>query len=1075
MKSTWLFAAVCLAQLAAGAASLRPAQLRCEYRSNPLGIQTAQPRLSWISEPAAAGTRGASQSAFQVMVATSLERLQGGQPDLWDSGKVPSSQSVHVPYSGNPLASGQEGFWKVRVWDEQDRPSSWSDDARWTMGLLQPDDWQASWIGKDEAEGSPALSGLAWIWYPEDDPATAAPVGERYFRNRFEIPEKTEVQSARLLVAADNEFAAFVNGRFVGKGSSFRTASEFDIGALLVPGPNAVAIAVQNAGDGPNPAGLLARLEAVAKSGKRAELVTDETWKVSKVAAAGWERTAYNHGGWSPARVLGLAGMQPWGPVSGPEDRRLAARYLRKEFPLEKRVRRAVVSMSGLGLSEFYLNGRKVGDDVLSPGLSDYTKRVFYVTHDVTPYLKRGRNCVGVILGNGRFLAPRLQSPAETRTYGFPKLLFQMDVEFEDGSKTRVVSDGSWKLSTDGPLLANNEYDGEEYDARREFRDWSEPGFVDSAWELPQSVAPPGGRLTAQPMNPIRVTQSIRPTSHRELAPGVWIYDFGQNFVGWCRLTVEGKAGTVVTLRHAETVRPDGSLYVDNLRTAKATDTYTLHGRGTEVWEPRFTYHGFRYVELRGYPGKPALSSLEGKVVHDDLEPAGEWSCSNPLLNRILQNITWGVRGNYRSLPTDCPQRDERQAWLGDRSQSSKGETFLFHTAALYSKWIDDMADAQQASGSVPDVCPPYWPIYSDNVTWPASSVLIPGHLLTQYGDLAILQRHYPTMRQWIEYMSGFLQDDLISRDTYGDWCVPPEDPKLIHSQDPARKTHPTILATAVFAHSLDAMGRYATALGKDDDAARYRGLALRLKTALNARFFDPQRGYYDNGSQTACVLPLAFGLVPEGHGNRVFSHLVNQITRESRSHVGTGLVGCQWLMRTLTDNGRADLAYTLAGNRTYPSWGYMLDRGATTIWELWNGDTADPAMNSGNHVMLVGDLVVWMYESLAGIKSDPAQPGFKHLIMEPQPVGDLTFVKATHRSPYGLIASEWRRDNDRFTWRVTVPPNTSASLRFPAASGRTVTEGGLPLGQAVGIREVGMLGERVRIEAGAGQYVFQW
>ncbi len=399
--------------------------------------------------------------------------------------------------------------------------------------------------------------------------------------------------------------------------------------------------------------------------------------------------------------------------------------------------------------------------------------------------------------------------------------------------------------------------------------------------------------------------------------------------VGWCRLRVSGPAGTTVTLRHAETLKPDGTLYLDNIRGAKVTDTYILKGRGREVYEPRFTYHGFRFVELKGFPGKPSLASLEGRVVHDDLENAGEFSCSHPLLNRIHTNIRWGVRGNYRSIPTDCPQRDERQGWLGDRSAESKGATYLFHTAPLYRKWLQDMADAQKDSGSVPDVCPSYWPIYSDNVTWPSSTVIIPGTLFEQYGDLDVIARHYDSARKWMHYMTGFLTNGIIARDSYGDWCVPPEDPKLIHSNDPARKTDKALLATAYFYHDARLMARYATLLGRAEDARHFDDLAERLKQAFNAKFFRTAEGYYDNGSQTSCVLPLAFGLAPESERVRVFDHLVRKITGESRNHIGTGLIGGQWLMRVLSDQGRADLAFTIATQRDYPSWGYMIEKGA--------------------------------------------------------------------------------------------------------------------------------------------------
>jgi alpha-L-rhamnosidase len=544
--------------------------------------------------------------------------------------------------------------------------------------------------------------------------------------------------------------------------------------------------------------------------------------------------------------------------------------------------------------------------------------------------------------------------------------------------------------------------------------------------------------------------------------------------VGWCRLKVSGPPGTEVSLRHAETLKPDGTLYLDNIRSAKVTDTYTLKGRGTEVYEPRFTYHGFRFVEVTGYPGKPRLSSLEGQVVHDALESAGDFTCSNPLLNRIYQNIVWGVRGNYRSIPTDCPQRDERQGWLGDRSAESKGETYLFNTAVLYAKWLQDMADAQKDNGSLSDVCPAFWPIYSDNVTWPSSTVIIPGALREQYADAGILASHYPSARKWMEYMRGFITAGIIARDSYGDWCVPPEDPKLIHSNDPARKTDKALLATAYFYHDARLMARYATWLGKPEDAQRFTDLAEKLKAAFNGKFFRADTGQYDNGSQTSCVLPLAFGLVPDGQRERVFNHLVGKITGETKDHIGTGLIGGQWLMRVLTEGGRADLAYTIATQKTYPSWGYMVEKGATTIWELWNGDTADPAMNSGNHVMLVGDLGIWLYESLAGIKPDPEQPGFKHILMRPEPVGDLRFVRASHRSPYGLIASDWQKQEGVFRWKVTLPPNTTATVYVPAASAEGVTENGKSVAQARGVKLVKMENGRAVFSVGSGNYSFE-
>jgi alpha-L-rhamnosidase len=985
---------------------------------------------------------------------------------------------VQVRYAGKPLASEQECFWKVRVWDEQGQPSAWSQPARWTMGLLKSTDWHAQWIGLDEPARKEAakqvLGDAQWIWFPEGQPEKAAPVGTRYFRRAITVPTDRAVKRATLLFTADNSGEFFINGKKAGGATDFHAAAQLDVTGLLQRGANLLAVSVHNDGTEPNPAGLIGLLRIEFAAGEPLIVVTDSAWKSGRQEAAGWRDTGFDDAAWVAAQKLGRAGMAPWGDISGAEDNRLPARMLRREFTVEKKVRRTTAYVCGLGLSEFYLNGKKVGDQVLSPALSEYSKRAFYVTFDVTKQLKKGANAAGVILGNGRFCAPRSTVPTGTTTYGLPKLLFQLRIDHEDGTSAEVVSDGSWKLTTDGPIRTNNEYDGEEYDARKELPGWSVQGFDDGQWQAAQGVAAPGGELAAPMIEPIRVTETLKPIAIKEPQPGVWVFDMGQNMVGWCRLKVSGPRGTEVRLRHAETLKPDGTLYLDNIRSAKVTDTYTLKGRGVEVYEPRFTYHGFRFVEVTGYPGKPGLSSLEGQVVHDDLQTGGEFACSNPLLNRIYRNIVWGVSGNYRSIPTDCPQRDERQGWLGDRSAECKGETYLFDTAALYAKWLQDMADAQKANGSVSDVCPAYWPIYSDNVTWPSSTVIIPGALREQFADEGIITSHYASAKKWMDYMGGFIRDGIIARDSYGDWCVPPEDPKLIHSNDPKRKTDKALLATAYFYHDARLMARYATLLGKAEDARQFTELAEKLKAAFNAKFFRADTGQYDNGSQTSCVLPLAFGLVPDGERGRVFDHLISKITDETQGHIGTGLIGGQWLMRVLTAGGRADLAYTIASQKTYPSWGYMVEQGATTIWELWNGDTADPAMNSGNHVMLVGDLGIWLYENLAGIKPDPEQPGFKHIIMRPEPVGDLQFVKASHRSPYGLIASDWQKLNGVFRWNITVPANTTATVLVPAKSAESVNESGKPAVRAQGVQFLRAEQGRAVFKVGSGQYSFQ-
>lgn len=1055
------------------AGSLTPGNLRCEYLTSPLGIDPPKPRLSWTLEAKDSHARAVSQSAFRVLVASSSVKLAANNGDLWDSGKINSDQSISLCYAGRQLLSGQECFWKVQVWDQDGKPSAWSRSAKWSMGLLESKDWKGRWIGLDAlSPDRPAnpLANAQWIWSPDAKFIGNCPIGQRYFRRSFLVPTDRTVKRAVCWVAGDNDYECFLNGVKLGKGA-YDQAKQFDFTDRLRSGTNVFSAVVSNGGDSPNPAGLLATIRIEFADEPFLIITTDRQWRVAKESSAKWQETDFTDDAWLTAKEFGLNGIKPWKEITPESGPRLPARMLRREFTLPAPPKRAMLYASGLGLSEFYLNGRKVGDHVLSPGLTDYQQRVFYVTFDVTAQVKRGRNCIGALLGNGRYFSPR---PTSSTTYGFPKLLLQLRVEHADGSVTEVVSDDSWRVTDAGPIRANNEYDGEIYDARREQSGWAEPGFNDAQWQPAQPVAAPGGKLSAQMMNPIRVTGVLKPVRLTQPRPGVFIFDMGQNMVGWCRLKVRGPQGTEITLRHAETLRPDGTLYMDNIRGAKATDSYTLNGKGVEIYEPRFAYHGFRYVELQGYPGKPALDALEGCVVNDDLETIGTFACSNPLLNRIYTNVVWSVRGNYRSLPTDCPQRDERQGWLGDRSAESRGEAFIFDNSALYAKWVQDMADAQRTNGSISDVCPAYWPLYSDSATWPSSFVLIPGAMLDQFGDTELVARTYPAMSRWMNHMSGYLTNNLMLRDTYGDWCVPPEDPQLIHSKDPARKTAPGVLGTAYFYHCLKLMTRYATLLNKTEDARQWQDMSARLKAAFNRESFNEAAGYYDNGSQTACVLPLMFGLVPPEQSRRVCERLVEKITGESRNHVGTGLVGSQWLLRTLSDNGQSDLAYTLASQKTYPSWGYMVEKGATTLWELWNGDTADPAMNSQNHVMLTGDLIIWFYEYLAGIQSDPESPGFHHIIMRPHPVGDLQWVKATHRSPYGMIASHWQRQDSRLHWVVTIPPNTTATLYLPCSKIDGVIEGGKPAALARGIRSIVVEQGHAVVEIKSGSYNFE-
>lgn len=899
--------------------ALYPQTLTCENLQNPVGIDSRTPRLSWnsISEK-----RNVTQSGYRILAASSEEKLKQNQGDLWDTGKVISQESLYIPYLGKSLKTGENIFWKVRLWNAKGEVSFWSKPSSWTMGLLEASDWQGDWIGLDDEMGEDKL---------------------------------------------DTTFT------------------------------------------------------------------------------------------------------------------RLSARYLRKEVKLRKKIKNAKAHVAGFGLFELYLNGRKISNAVLAPALAEYPERGYYMSFDITDQFKRGHNAIGIILGNGRFVGMRFKEielyydESKLTHFGFPKMLAQFEINYEDGTSETIVSDTSWKITADGPIRANSEFDGEEYDANKEMTGWNRVNFDDSNWLQAEVVEAGVEILSAQMTPPIEVIEEILPKAISKVNVDTFIVDMGQNMVGWVKLKVKGDKGNRVSLRFAERLDTYGNLYLDPIRTAKVNDIYILKGGEEEEWEPKFTYHGFRYVEITGFPGELTLENIIGRVVHDALEPIGEFTTSNKTINQIYQNARWGIKGNYRSIPTDCPQRDERQAWLGDRATGSRGESYLFDNASFYTKWLQDIEDSQLESGSIPDVAPTYWKIYSDNITWPAAYIIIADMLHDQFGEDKGIRQHYDSMKKWMHYMKeNYMTDYIISKDTYGDWGVPPEEPGLIHSQDARKKTSPAVLSTSYYYHLLGLMREFALRLDKTEDALFYGELRAKIKLAFHEEFFDSIVGAYKNNTATTNVLAIHFGLVPKEYQDDVFNNLVKVTTEDFNNHISVGLIGVQAIMRIFTDQSRPDIAFKLATNTDYPSWGYMLEQGATTIWELWNSDTADPFMNSWNHVMLLGDLIIWFYEDLAGIKPNPKVPGFKNFIMKPTPVGDLIYVKAAHNSPYGMIRSEWEIKTKEFHWNITVPPNTTATVHIPAGKGDTVFEGLIPAEEVNGIQFIGIRESRKVYEVGSGNYSFR-
>ena len=722
---------------------------------------------------------------------------------------------------------------------------------------------------------------------------------------------------------------------------------------------------------------------------------------------------------------------------------RLAARYLRKEFNLAAAVSEAKLYVSGMGQYCAFLNGTEVApEELLKPALSWYSKRVYFNTYDVTEMLNKGDNAIGVILEGGRYTTIRnTPNPqgwdGSEHVFGFgtPRLILQLEVTYQDGQKEIIVSDETWRITNLGPIRTANEYDGETCDENYDLGDWTRCNYNDSAWLQAELVDAPEGQLSPQPNPNITVMEKLKPVV---LFPkgDKWMLDMGQNMVGFLDIQLhDQQPKDTITLRFAELLTPDSLLYTANLRGAECTDRYVMKTCDAR-WHPTFVYHGFRYVEISGLRKEPTLDDFEAWVVYDEMPVTGSFECSNEIINTVYRNAYWGIRGNYRSMPTDCPQRDERMGWTGDRTTGNYGESYIFNNHQLYAKWLADAEDSQWDNGSLPNVIPPYWRGYTDNLTWPGAVITATDMVYTRFGDNEPIRQHYDAWKRWLLHIKDqYMKDDgIIHRDTYGDWCMPPESLELIHSNDPKRITDSPLLSTPFYCYLCGKMAKFAEILNLPDDIQYFNEEIANAIVAFNQKYFNYTHCYYGNNTVTANILPLWFGMAPKDLQQQVFNNIIDKTEKECDGHVSTGVVGIQQLMRTLTEFGRGDLALKIAANDTYPSWGYMVRNGATTIWELWNGNTADPAMNSGNHVMLLGDLILWEYEYLGGIRA--LEPGYSKIQLKPYPLEGLDYVNCSYQSVSGRIESHWKREGSHFEWDFVIPANTTAEVWTPTANG---------------------------------------
>jgi alpha-L-rhamnosidase len=1040
-------------------AKATPVHLRCEYRENPLGIDAIVPHLSWQSDST---ERNWKQSAYQIWVASSVDLLQSGHPDVWDSGKTETDESVGIAYQGPALQSRKRYFWKVRVWDTAGRPSDSAEQAWWEMGLLRSEDWKAKWISWGNPEDPTDRAGIRWIWAQGQDPLATKPQTKVKFQTILQISKKPQI--ATLFLAAHGAYKAKVNGREVGAKSRWDAFDRRDIASELVIGRNLIEIDVKSPprpefGPGKNATTTVGGFAALVK-------IRNADGEIIRIATSdSWEARLEDDSSWHPAQVGGdLKDTRFGDPGPLPQP----AVYFRRALDVTKPIRQARLYVTALGAYRVFLNGSCVGHDVLTPGFTDYRKRVLYQTYDVTDRIAQGSNVIGAVLGDGWYGSPLTWVGAYFFTP--PNRFFaQLEMEYTDGSHDTVVTNNAWRAAV-SPILESQIYSGEFYDARLETSRWNKPDFTDSDWKPAVVADPPVVAVTAQVDSPVQVIATVQPKTVTPSKGGTYIFDMGQNMVGWATLHVKGAAGTTVRLRFAEILNPDGTIYTENLRNADATDTYILRGGGEETYNPTFTFHGFRYVEVNGYPGVPTLHTIEGEVASSVAdEPSGRLVTSSGLVNHMWEIGLWGQRGNFLSIPTDCPQRDERLGWMGDAGVFWRTGTYNFDVAAFSQKFIQDIADAQSSQGAFTNVSPNTLPFggggtegtsaWNEGMVgapgWGDAGVIVPWTTWMQYGDKAVIERYWDTMQRWMEFIqrqnSDFIRKNGVGPN-FADWLAP----------DP--NTNKDLLATAYWALIANMMSQMARATAREADASRYDELLRNIRAAF-LRAYIKDDGTVGTGTQTSYVVALYTKLAPESLEPLLMEKLVKDI--EGRNwHLSTGFLGTPFLLFALADHGRVDVAYRLLLNETYPSWGYMLSKGATTWWERWNGDTGDPSMNSYNHYAF-GSVIAWVYRYAAGIETTTV-PGFKEIVIHPHLDSHMTSARAEYDSIYGKIVSDWKgTPSSPFSLQVMIPANTSAKVFLPAIAGAHVTEDG----NAVETKtEAGALVVRVR----SGTYTFE-
>ena len=882
--------------------TIYPTELKCEHLISPLAIDIKKPRFSWLCASENPNAKNKKQTAYQILIATSEEILSKNKADIWNTKKVISDKSNDIIFSGKSLRSFTKYFWKVVLWDENNKQGNWSEISSFSTGAIKESDWKGE-----------------WLW--------------------------------------------------------------------------------------------MAHNRAIDKKQTR-------------------------------------CGGNP--PV-----------LYRKSFSIKKRVKRAVLYVSALGIYEPYFNGKRLGSDFLSPGWTDYKKHVYYYGYDVTSLIKNDKNAIGCILADGWFASFYSWNNQRNHYGNNPILNAQLVIEFSDGKKQIVATDRTWKVNV-GPFIEADFLYGEIYDARKEIPDWSNANFDDSNWPIPWRTQQPGIKLEANPAPPVKIIHKYKPVKITEQKKGVYVVDFGQNISGFVSISLKEKTGKKITLKHAEMLNPDGSIYRKNLRGDYAVDIYYCKGEKNETYQPSFTFHGFQFLEITGLSKKPQAKDLAACFISSDTPVVGKFSCSNKMINKLFSNIYHTQRMNFVDVPTDCPQRDERLGWTGDAQVYIKTAAMITDVEKFFERWLVELKIAQHTDGDFPAVAPAILDPGS-GPAWAEAGIICPWVLYEMYEDKKVLEVQYDSMTKFINFMIKQSGKKLLppkKYHCYGDW--------LSHNAE----TPHDIIYTAYFAYSADLMSRIASILGKKSDAKKYAALFENIKTAFNKAYLNKKTFRIKGDTQTCYILAIVYNLVDGQAREKAAEYLIEKIA-ERNYHLSTGFVGTKDIVTALEKIGRNDIAFKLLLNESYPSWGFSIKHGATTIWERWNGWTPDEGfgdarMNSFAHYAY-GAVYLWIAENIGGIRA--AAPAFKKIIIKPVPGGNINSAKCEYKSVHGKISTNWKKSKNKFALEVEIPVNTTAEIHFPASSKKRLTENGKSIPK--NMVQKNKNGYWV-IEVGSGKYKFE-